>query len=55
MNFVAILLEFKLSNHLTFSILHLKEPCEGCMLGSIQEFTSIEILMEVFNSPNNSQ
>ena len=55
-NFEVILLEsFKPSSHLSFGILHLKEPCEGCVIGSNQEFASIEILMEVFNSFDNRQ
>ena len=55
-NFEVILLEsFKPSSHLSFGILHLKEPCEDCVIGSNQEFASIEILMEVFDSPDNHQ
>ena len=55
-NFEVILFEsFKPSNHLSFGILHLKEPSEGCVIGSNQEFAFIEILMEVFNSPDNRQ
>ena len=55
-NFGMILLEsLKLPSHLSFEILHLKEPCEGCVIGSNQEFASIEILMEVFNSFDNRQ
>ena len=55
-NFEVILLEsVKPSSHLSFGILHLKEPCEGCVIASNQEFASIEILMEVFHSPENRQ
>ena len=55
-NFEVILLEwFKPSSHLSFGILHLKEPYGGCAIRSNQDFKSIEILMEVFNSPDNRQ
>ena len=55
-NSEVILLELiKPSRHLSFGTLHLKEPCEGCVIGSNQEFASIEILMEMFNSPDNRQ
>ena len=55
-NFEVILLEsFKPSSHLSFGILHLKEPCEGCVIGSNKEFASLEIPMDMFNSPDNLQ
>ena len=55
-NFEVILLEsFKPYSHLSFRILHLEELYEGCVIGSNQEFASIEIFVAMFNSPYNRQ
>ena len=55
-NFEVILSKsFKPSSHLSFRILYMKEPCNGYVISSNQEFASIQIFVEMFNSPDNCQ
>ena len=53
----VILLEaFKPSSHLSFGIIHLnEESCKGCVIDSNQEFPSIQIFVEMFNSHDDRQ